>query len=342
MPLDGRKVAMGLALEGHLRVTEAGEILISDKIDAKARKAIEGYLNPDLLTPHPPKVTAVNKKYALGAIRRAWRGQGGAKSPIGWPIGRYVKVNEGADGSFKARFRSGTMTVSADGRTLITTVRNYVKITLVGLECQIRQETEDELYGVVAIAGPSDNHLKTFRFPGAGESLTLGPDGQRIWQTALELYNEKIEDLYITCNLIERDSGDVDAISKNLAQKVSEAFSAVMAGMTGVSAESAISEETWFEEGIGTAFGLVLDGILGIGDDPYNPAAVKIGWDEIVGGVDPQPPYRRSDDPRTISAWTHRLVVTGTDDGGDQGQYAFYFNVETYNRGETMQTGLDL
>jgi hypothetical protein len=43
----------------------------------------------------------------------------------------------------------------------------------------------------------------------------------------------------------------------------------------------------------------------------------------------PQPPIRRDDDPRTIDDWTHKLILSGIDDGGDRGQYALYFKVWT-------------
>jgi hypothetical protein len=243
-----------------------------------------------------------------------------------------VAAHRTSDGkTWVADFRSGTITL--DGDSTIMNTNQEMVVELAGLECVVRQEKTDEMYGVVAAIGPGNAHYAPVPFPGGGGTIDMGPDGQRIWVAggpAWELYRGPLEDLTLVSALIEQDSGDVSAISQEIADKIVTTAGQMLGGTEGAAAE-AISNQTWFQHGLGSAIGLVLGGVFGMGDDPYDSQSLPVYWDQLGPDGNPplQPPARRSDDPKTIDRWTHKMVMTGKDDGGDTGTYIVYFFVRT-------------
>jgi hypothetical protein len=159
----------------------------------------------------------------------------------------------------------------------------------------------------------------------------MGPEGSRMILPGEVLYESPLANLKIGAVIIENDSGDVEDISARVSQKIAEAGAAAIGALTGVPAE-AVQDETWYMDGIGAAVGLVLDGVLGIGDDPYPASYIPISWQELAAWPAPQS-YTRPGEPLRIEKYTPGLVVktSGIDDAGDNGQYFFYFLAEHMN-----------
>jgi hypothetical protein len=228
-----------------------------------------------------------------------------------------------------SQFRSGDIhilnTVPQPGETL------SVEISLLGIECITKQEKVDELYGVITIIAGASHLITTKRFPGNG-TIQMGPDGMRIAEISQDLLAGEpivpVQNYHIWVNLVENDSGDVDDISKKIAEKTASLAAQAIGALTGVPAESVTDSES-FKEGFTTGLKFLLGDIFGIGDDPYNPESIFLPWEDLKAGAFPiQPPVRRDDDSHEIKEWTHRIEVRGTDDGGDQGIYALYFRVK--------------
>ncbi len=75
-----------------------------------------------------------------------------------------------------------------------------------------------------------------------------------------------------------------------------------------------------------------------MGDDPYNAESFALQWSNLkLGDPPPQPAVRRNDDVRTIADWTHKLILSGIDDGNDVGQYGLYFKVWSTTETSTEQ-----
>jgi hypothetical protein len=129
--------------------------------------------------------------------------------------------------------------------------------------------------------------------------------------------------------LFENDSGDVDVIARKVSDTISSTVAAGVGALTGAPAES-VSDSESFKEGLVTGLAFVFGDILGMGDDPYSAETLRLDWAALQADSPRpfQPVVRRDDDPQTIEGWTHRITLSGIDDGGDQGQYALYFRVD--------------
>ncbi|MEV5463039.1 hypothetical protein [Streptomyces sp. NPDC002788] len=199
-----------------------------------------------------------------------------------------------------------------------------------GLECAIRQEAEDEIYGTVYCHAPGRTAKANVSiFPGGNGTLEMGKPGARVIQTNELLYEGPLVNVTLGATLIENDSGDVEEISKQVADKIVEASGALLAGLTGIPAE-AVNNQTWYKEGIGTIVGLVLDDIFGIGDDAYLPTAKLVPW-QTLARFAPPGSYQRPGEPQVINAFSDVLDASGVDDAGDRGHYRFFFLFEHAN-----------
>jgi hypothetical protein len=201
-------------------------------------------------------------------------------------------------------------------------------VRFVGLECNVRQEGTDELYGVVGVVGPANRKWATYSFPGGDGTVEMGPEGMRFWTLNQEVYRGPIEDVILVATLVEHDDfADVEDASRKIADKIAEMGAQVVGALTGLPAESA-TQETWFRDGLAAGVGFVLGDVLGMGDDPYPGQSLRVPWEQVKDGVQRQPPRTRDDDPKQIPLWTHRVKVTGRDDADDFGNYDFYFDLE--------------
>jgi hypothetical protein len=286
----------------------------------------------------PISLRAFTQKYRVNSLKalfagvtahQKWEELGGPKSIYGLPLGDQINIIETPDGHV-SQFRSGDLHIQNN----VAIPGNFlsVEISLVGMECIVRQESVDEMYGVVTVIAGASNLIITKRFPASG-TIEMGPDGMRIANISLDLLAGinavvPVQNYHIWVNLVENDSGDVDDISSKIAEKTSSFARQAIGALTGIPAESVTDSES-FKESLITGLKFLLGDIFGIGDDPYNSESIFLPWPGLRDGAFPdQPPVRRDDDNKEIKDWTHRVVLTGTDDGGDQGKYAIYLRVK--------------
>ena len=352
-------VARAAAEDGYLKLSTDGALLIDAAAPAKIKTYLNRYLDKEIHEQSSLKksirkdgltgesLANILEEMRLEAEREAklaaarvqmtkfWDHIGGPKSLAGLPVGQTINVTRRkglgkAKSFYEADFRGGPMKIMENG-TFDGVAQEFtsVNISLKGIECQIRQEKTDEIYGVISVFGPSSNLIVTKRVPAEG-IVSFGPKGLRIVSLDLPLVVEGVMQNYVVvAALIENDSGDVDVIARKVADKLSSAAAAAIGAATGVPAEAVADSES-FKENLVTGFAWVFGNVLGMGDDAYNPGTFDIPWAQIQQGSFPvQPTVRRNDDPRTISTWTHQLILSGRDDAGDIGQYSLYFNVST-------------
>ncbi|RQP23646.1 hypothetical protein [Piscinibacter terrae] len=281
---------------------------------------------PIRIEPVPQQVLA---ERAREKIQAQYVALGGAASALGLPIDPAMPLAS-AGKSFLMNFRGGTIRLDdADGVPSVQ-VEDRITLRFVALECQIRQEKTDEMYGSVSILVPgiqvagSIPH-ETVKFPDEGDgTLDFGPDGLRITQMSQQLYSGPPTDLVIGCHLIEHDSGDVGEVKQAIRESV-DALAKTLSGVAGVDAEHLTSQQDF----LGKLSEFVLNAIsnfLGASDDAYDPGATVLHWQDLKARNFQRKILSRSDDPRQV-AYTHSLVLSGRDDGGDVGRYAFYFEV---------------
>jgi len=158
-------------------------------------------------------------------------------SELSLPFGRQIEIKEAVV----------LGQLSSDGTTVTTESHTVVGIELAGIECQIRQESKDEIYSVISIIGPSNNTIVSRRFPASG-TIDMGPDGMRISSMRVPLISEAVvQDFYVWASLVENDSGDIDVIARNITDKVADVANATVGALTGASAEGVANSESFKE-----------------------------------------------------------------------------------------------
>ena len=207
----------------------------------------------------------------------------------------------------------------------------HVDVTWVALECRVRQEQSDEVLGsvnMIAVTNPKTDY--SHKFPGDGATWTMGEDGERIVAVGVPMYSGPPVPLYLIVHLVEHDSGNIDAYKEVVAEAVAKAAEAVASALSsGATASAQPVTAPILRFGTRGLVDIAAD-LFGTDDDAYNPA--QLAWRP----EDPLPPrnvLRRADDPRTAD-YTHVVTVAGTDDGGDRGEYAFYFDIRVTGAGD--------
>jgi hypothetical protein len=260
---------------------------------------------------------------------------GSERSRLGLPIDPNMGV-EWNGISYATQFRGGQIVVmdplnkSSQAQDLVT---NNVSVRWVGLECQIKEEhTGDEIYGCVSCLVPVQLTFPPTapvisKFPGDGAGTDdMGDDNARIINTGELLYQGAPADIKIICQLIEHDDADVSSIKQAASDAVTKAAQAFSNAASGVDAEKLGAREDFITGFVDSILQSILNA-LGGKDDVFNPGVLLINSSELQTGNFTRQVLTRSDDPKTIS-YTHKLIVTGVDDGGDTGVYAFYFDVQ--------------
>ncbi len=216
-----------------------------------------------------------------------------------------------------------------------------VHVWLVGLECEIRQESEDEMFGSVGVVVPSSRISTVQHFPDGTDFLPMGPDGERTVSLQILLYDGPPADLVLTSVLAEHDSGDLSEYRRRIAEAFVKAANAGGAALGGVPAEAMAANQGWLGD-LSVGLANVLTGVIGADDDPYTPQSVPVRAKDmltafgIVQGTLPgaQQPFPartrvRPDTPGVTLAYNIDPVrLTGRDQGGDQGSYAFYYRID--------------
>lgn len=277
---------------------------------------------------------AILKVLAQEEIKKAWERSGGAFSPVGLPLNPKFPVSQVEPGTWALQCRSGRIQYVQDDRKTFEIRTSKVTVRLVAIECQVRQESSDEVYGVVSVHGPANRLIQTVRVP-ASETMDMGEEGARLTFPNVPLVTDNpVEDLYLRVAWIENDSGNEEDIARKVADKLREAASAAAGALVGAGAESvtASQDETFYEASL-----WVVGEVLGMGDDAYPVEGKFVSAGEQMSGFGPpmQPTYLRGDDPRPVDRWTHDIIVQGVDDGGDLGRYRFFFEV---SRADILET----
>ncbi|MBE8515974.1 AbfB domain-containing protein [Amycolatopsis sp. H6(2020)] len=200
-----------------------------------------------------------------------------------------------------------------------------IEVWWVGVECRQRQEGEDEIFGIIDLVTPDTAANPALhpprKFPDNG-TWDFGPDGKRIAPAQVKLYDGPPQTMVISVALAENDSGDVEQEKNAIAGALTSViFAAATAATGGTGAVLA------------PLYPLVAGALvnftahaLGVADDIYNPQPLPLARDWLLSANGRRRTLRRGDDPKTIE-YTDFVVLRGTDDGGDVGEYAVYFDV---------------
>ncbi len=301
------------------------------------------------------RTNSLKQLFAVHDIREKYRQLGEFNSPLGLAINENLDaqndpiITSDGRGGFVSNFRGGRINLASPGGSPpIAQIIDKMKIWFVGLECRVRQESKDEIFGSVGIIIPSTKFTKTIDFPEGTEYWTLGEDGSRTISLQQLIYDGVPADVVLNCVLIEHDSGDIDEYKKKIAEALAEAAKAGLA-LLGVPAEATAADQGFISD-ISLGLVNVMSGWVGADDDPYTPQALRIPARNVLIALaqkfegkrldEPDPfPERvleRSDTPGVKLIYnTNPVIVSGTDQGGDRGEYGFYFKVEVYQISET-------
>ena len=256
-------------------------------------------------------------------IEQKYQAVGGFKSPLGLPVDPSMPLERFGEKTF-VRFRGGLIETTFSG-IAVAIEELVVKVIWTALECRVRQEGTDEVYGSIGGLGPSGGSVQVTHFPASGSYWSLGAPNNRVVLPNVEIYRGRPDDIVVAVTLIEHDSGNIDAAKQAIASKLLSAAQS-LGSIGGIPAEALSSDQGWLSD---LTLGLVdvIADVLGAEDDPYIPQTLRISWPEIAEENYSVKQGSRSGDPRTWP-YTHSIVLSGTDEGGDTGHYAFYFKVE--------------
>ena len=224
-------------------------------------------------------------------------------------------------------------------------MRRTIHLWLVGIECGIRQESEDEIYGSVGLIVPSTHTSLVQHFPEGAEYLSMGADGARINSLQMHLYEGPPADIVLSSVLIEHDSGDMSEYKRRIAEAINTAAQAGAAAL-GVPAEATAADQGWLND-LSLGLANLMLGWVGADDDAYSPQATRIAAKDILTAYgiargilsDAAQPFEervlvRDDTPDVRLGYNIGPVrVSGEDQGGDRGLYAFYYRIELYEDG---------
>ncbi len=280
-----------------------------------------------LTTTHPHFVVHVSETIALERVRQKYVEIGEGQSPIGLPWhDTGITVVAIADG-WRAAFRSGAIVAEDDGGMRVEPWE-WVRLVWVGIECSVRQESEDEVFGTVWLMAQDRNPGAAIvvKFPDT-DVYVMGAPGTRLIPQYVPMYEGPLVNLNVGATLIEHDSGDIGHVKQALAQAIQQGATAAGTAATGAPV-GVVTDQPWFRDLIDAAIGGIASEIFGTGDDPYNPGSFTIEWNTMKDSFQSPQSYSRNDGPQSIPNYTHRFTLTGSD-GSDTGQYTFYFLVES-------------
>ncbi|MGY1944764.1 hypothetical protein [Nocardia asiatica] len=226
-----------------------------------------------------------------------------------------------------------------------------LKVWLSGIECQIRQEVSDDIYGTVSAVIPSRNGSsqappQIVNFPD-GDPLQMGEPGTRTKKLEKLVYQGPPDDVVLASTLVNHDSGDISDYKKALGTYIKNASLLILGGASGVAAEKASEGANFVSKFVDDIVDWIADDLLGLGDDPFDPTMQRISAADLItvfrkakGELPEKPnpfPFRqmtRADTPGvTLNYNLDPVIVTGVDDDGDIGKYAFYYKLELFDSG---------
>jgi hypothetical protein len=222
------------------------------------------------------------------------------------------------------------------------TDKRWITVWLTGIECQVRQERGDDVHGTVSVIVPSMKVASIHHFPEGDAELKMGQPGVRMTAINSLVHEGPPADIVLNTLLVEHDSGDITKYKEKIAAEITKA-AASLGAVAGVPAETMGSSQGFLND---LSLGLVdlLSDWVGAADDSYNPGSRRIPAKDILTAFGralnqlhdvPNPfVYQRASRPDTPGVVLEHnidpIVVSGTDDGGDTGRYAFYFLVELF------------
>jgi hypothetical protein len=293
------------------------------------------------------QVTSAKHLIATHDILEKYRQLGGLLSPLGLSINEELVAQDNpaikptSPDGFIANFRGGRIKISTPGEIAVAEQTKNVKIFFVGLECRIRQEKSDEILGTVGVIIPSTKSSTPHHFPEGKEFFDMGEDGSRIVKLEQLIYEGVPADIILNCILVEHDSGDIEKYKQKAAEALEKG---IKAGITliGVPAEATAADQGFIGD-ISVGIVNALSSVLGADDDLFTPQALRIPAKDILVGFGvksgeikgipfpfpDRPPLERSDTPGIkLEHNLDPVTVSGVDQGGDVGNYGFYFKIE--------------
>ncbi len=319
MPTNTQTIALRRAIRQGYVGFENGEAVIQENAPPSVRAVFH---RANVRRPRQA-FTPVFHELIRDSIRQKYDNIGGYSSPLGLPVDATMPIQE-TGGTFYVEFRGGTIEATTLGDPVAYEER-VVKVIWTALECQVRQESEDEVYGTVGGLRTADGAVTVTNFPESGGYWSLGKSGNRVVLPNTLVYKGPPSDIVVAATLIEHDSGDIEGVKQKIAAKLAEVARG-LAGVAGVPAETLGSDQGWLDD---LSLGLVnaISDFLGAADDAYVPQTLRLSWADLISQNYTLQHGSRGDDPR---AWdyTHYVVLSGTDEGGDTGHYGFYFKVE--------------
>ncbi|KAK3624585.1 hypothetical protein LTR56_020932 [Elasticomyces elasticus] len=274
-------------------------------------------------------------------ILQKYRNVGGIFSKLGLPTSTDMPAFR-AGNVITTSFRGGSITVPLDQPAASSLTTKRIQVWWRGLECQVRQESEDELAGAVSVYAPGTQGNQVIKFPSGSEPWKLGHDHQRIMGTSSLLYDGPPADIIITTQLVELDqnAGDplkiADVVFNTLKDvgKIAEKIGVATGNevVDAIAREIQIPADVWSEAQSSEWWKLIMfmRTLLDSEDDKFNAGVLEIKADKISQRPASRQVLHRTDDPTPV-VWTDRVVVTGVDNGNDLGLYAFYFEVNVIN-----------
>lgn len=258
-------------------------------------------------------------KEAKNRINQRYAALGGYSSKLGLPMG---EVNADLNGGYQMKFRGGSINDDGNGKVWAeTTLR--AELWMVGVQCILKQEVIDEVYGSVTTLMPSFG----------GSSINILPeasyrhDGERISNYRMKMYDGPPADLLITGNLKEKDNSIEIVNYKAKVEEWTTKAIAAFGGATGSAAESMASSNSFISDITDMLFSLISK-IFGLDDDPYPPSSINIFAKDMISNNYGH--HNRTYKSRSID-FTHSFDLVGFDQGGDQGIYTFFLELKMFN-----------
>lgn len=274
----------------------------------------------------------IEKSSYVDKVLAKYNALGGIDSPLGLPMPPNLEVKRRGH-AYHSHFQGGSITVplSSPNPSALQTIQ--LELWFRGLECQVRQENPDQMFASFGCFVPSTLAVTNDRF-----GAEMGDPGARIAKNDSLLYSGPPATLYVSAGLHEVDNdfgfdievnGTGDQGWYDSAPTSMQRFGAP----TGRSPEEAAQRETivhplrykvWFQTKYYDDWWAIDRG----GSDVYPPGFIAIHASELHQQPGIQT-LTRPDDGKTLQ-YTHTFTVTATDDGGDVGYYAFYFEIKVH------------
>ncbi|CAN9308461.1 unnamed protein product [Alternaria alternata] len=258
-------------------------------------------------------------------ILQKYRNVGGIFSKLGLPTATDMPAFL-VGNVFTTSFRGGNITVPLDQPAASSLTTKRIQVWWRGLECQVRQESEDELAGAVSVYAPGTQRNQVIKFPSGSEPWKLGHDPNIIITTQLVELDQSAGDPLKIADVVFNTLKDVG----NIAEKIGVATGNEV--VDAIARELQIPADVWKETQSSEwwKYLMFLRALLDSEDDKFNAGVLEIKADQISQRPASRQVLRRADDPTAV-VWTDRVVVTGVDNGNDLGVYAFYFEVNAIN-----------